>query len=156
MRAPIRYSAVLQPCILPSFSPPCAPSGVQLAEYCRDRNQMTLQRPLLAGYAGACASEDLPTSDVITTSVYSDTCVYIQIHTNTDYMCMTYRCIQSRYIHIHADMQSYRSVQGVGHAIARGFPQLCLHDAHACSLWVAIRSRSLPLHPLVRCFSHLA
>ena len=50
--------------------------------------------------------------DHVLTIVYSDTCVYIQIHTNTGYMCITYRCIQSLYIHIHTDMQSYLSCPG--------------------------------------------
>ena len=42
---------------------------------------MTLQRPLLAGYAGACASKALPTSDVIISSqvIHAYTYRYIQI-----------------------------------------------------------------------------
>ena len=47
-------------------------------------------------------------------------------------------------------------VQGVGHALACRFLQLCLHDAQAGSTWVAICSRTLPLYPFMPVFGHLA
>ncbi len=47
-------------------------------------------------------------------------------------------------------------VKGVGHALARGFLQLRLHDAHAGSTLVAIRSKALPLYPFMPSFGHLA
>ncbi len=47
-------------------------------------------------------------------------------------------------------------VKGVGHALARRFLQLRLHDAHAGSTWVPIRSRALPLYPFMPSFGHLA
>ena len=64
-----------------------------------------------------------------------------------------YLCILCMYVFV---FQITCLIQGVSHALARGDPQLRIHDAFPECGWIAVGSAALHLDHLVSGFSHLA